>query len=78
LRAQIRGGKTLLLVTHHLHEIPPEVECVVLLREGRIVADGRKDSLMTDDNMSALFDRSMTLVRAHGWYQAVPAPLPSS
>lgn len=78
LRAQIRGGKTVLLVTHHLHEIPPEIERLVLLREGQIVADGRKDSLLTDDNLSTLFDRPMTLVRAHGWYQAVPAPLSST
>lgn len=72
LRAQIQKGKTVLLVTHHLHEIPPEIERLVLLKEGKIMADGQKASLMTDRNLSRLFDRPVTLVHAHGWYQAVP------
>jgi len=72
LRAQIRKGKTVLLVTHHLHEIPPQIERIVLLKEGRIVADGHKTALMTDANISQLFDRPLTLVHANGWYQALP------
>ncbi len=73
LRAQIRKGKTVLLVTHHLHEIPPEIERVVLLKGGEIVADGAKANLLTDVNLSRLFDQPVTLVRANGWYQALPA-----
>lgn len=73
LRAQIRKGKTVLLVTHHLHEIPPEIERVVLLKEGKIVADGQKAKMMTDRNFSRLFDRPVALIQANGWYQAFPA-----
>ena len=73
LRAQIRKGKTVLLVTHHLHEIPPEIERIVLLKEGQIVADGSKGHLLTDVNLSRLFEQPMTLVRANGWYQALPS-----
>lgn len=72
LRAQIRKGKTVLLVTHHLHEIPPEIERVVLLKEGKIVADGRKPDLLTDQRISSLFDCSVSLAQANGWYQALP------
>jgi iron complex transport system ATP-binding protein len=72
LRAQIRKGKTVLLVTHHLHEIPPEIERVVLLKEGNIVADGRKPDLLTDQRISSLFDCSVSLAQANGWYQALP------
>lgn len=72
LRAQIGRGKTILLVTHHLHEIPPEIERVVLLKEGEVVADGAKANLLTDVNLSRLFDQPVTLVRANGWYQALP------
>ncbi|MBS0159996.1 MAG: ATP-binding cassette domain-containing protein [Nitrospira sp.] len=72
LRAQIRKGKTILLVTHHLHEIPPEIERVVLLKDGEVVADGAKVNLLTDVNLSRLFDQPVTLVRANGWYQALP------
>jgi iron complex transport system ATP-binding protein len=72
LRAQIAKGKTVLLVTHHLHEIPPDIDRVVLLKEGRILADGPKSALLTNERVSRLFDCNMTLVQAHGWYQALP------
>ena len=72
LRAQIHKGKTVLLVTHHVHEIPPEVERVVLLKGGNILADGPKSGLLTDQRISNLFDCSTKLVHANGWYQALP------
>jgi len=72
LRAQIRKGKTVLLVTHHVHEIPPEIERVVLLKDGKIVADGRKSHMLTDQHISNLFDCPVKLVRANSWYQALP------
>jgi len=72
LRAQIRKGKTVLLVTHHLHEIPPEMDRVVLLKGGNILADGIKSQLLTDERMSELFDCPIKLVQANGWYQALP------
>jgi iron complex transport system ATP-binding protein len=73
LRAQIQKGKTVLLVTHHAHEIPPEIERVVLLKEGKIVADGPKATLLTDQHISDLFDCPTKLAQANGWYQALPS-----
>ena len=72
VRAHIRKGKTLLLVTHHIHEIPPEVERVVLLKQGNILQDGDKRSVLTEDNLRELFDCSVTLAEANGWYQVLP------
>jgi iron complex transport system ATP-binding protein len=72
LRVQIAKGKTVLLVTHHLHEIPPEVDRVVFLKEGKILADGQKSALLTNDHVTKLFESKMTLVHAKGWYQALP------
>ena len=72
LRAQIAKGKTVLLVTHHLHEIPPEIDRVIFLKEGKILADGQKSALLTNDHVSTLFESKMTLVQAKGWYQALP------
>ncbi|MCP9449668.1 MAG: ribonuclease HI [Nitrospira sp.] len=72
LRGQIRKGKTVLLVTHHLHEIPPEIDRVVLLKEGTIIADGAKSDLLTDRQISDLFDYPVKLIQADGWYQALP------
>ena len=72
VRAQIRKGKTVVLVTHHLHEIPPEIERVIFLKGGQIYADGLKSALLTNDHLSTLFDRRIVLAQANGWYQALP------
>jgi len=72
VRTHMRKGKTLLLVTHHIHEIPPEVERVVLLKQGKIILDGEKRSVLTDANLNVLFDCPVALAQANGWYQALP------
>jgi iron complex transport system ATP-binding protein len=68
----IRSGKTVLLVTHHIHEIPPEIARVVLLKDGRIVADGPKPDVLTGRNLSSLFETPIELVQKNGFYQAIP------
>jgi iron complex transport system ATP-binding protein len=72
VRAYMEKGKTVLLVTHHIHEIPPEVERVVLLKQGKILQDGEKRAVLTEANLSQLFDCSVSLAQANGWYQALP------
>ena len=53
-------------------KIPPEVSRIVLLKEGKIIADGEKSAICTDANLSLLFDTSVHLVQANGYYQAMP------
>ena len=72
IRQLMQAGKTLALVTHHIHEIPPEVSRVVLLKQGKIFADGEKESILTNANLSALFDTPIELVQTNGFYQALP------
>lgn len=72
VRTYIRKGKTLLLVTHHIHEIPPEIERVVLLKQGRSLHDGDKCAVLTETNLSVLFNCPVALAQANGWYQALP------
>jgi iron complex transport system ATP-binding protein len=72
VRAHMGKGKTLLLVTHHIHEIPPEVQRVVLLKQGKILLDGEKRTVLTEANLSMLFDCPVALAQANGWYQALP------
>lgn len=72
VRSLIRAGKTVILVTHHIHEIPPEVSRVVLLKEGEVIADGEKARVLSSATLSALFDTSIQLVQANGFYQALP------
>lgn len=72
MRNLMRDGKTLILVTHHIHEIPPEVSRVVLLKGGEVLADGDKPEILTDKNLSTLFDTPIELARVNGFYQAMP------
>ena len=72
VRRSMRQDKTVLLVTHHIHEIPPEVERVMMLQAGTVLRDGKKQDVLTDANLFHLFGRPMMLVTAHGWYQALP------
>lgn len=72
IRAWMRAGKTIILVTHHIHEIPPEIRRVVLLDAGRVVADGPTPDVLTSYNLSSLFRTPLQVVRANGFYQVVP------
>jgi iron complex transport system ATP-binding protein len=72
VRGLMRDGKTVILVTHHIHEIPPEVSRVVLLKDGEVGADGEKAEILTKENLSNLFDTPIELVQVNGFYQAVP------
>jgi iron complex transport system ATP-binding protein len=56
------------LVTHHAADIIPEIERVVLMREGAIAADGPKEKVLTEENMSALFGFKVEIIRRDGYY----------
>lgn len=73
MRGLMRKGTTLLLATHHLHEIPAEIDRVVLLKKGRIFADGTRASVLTSDTLSRLYDVPIKLVQLNGCLQAFPA-----
>jgi iron complex transport system ATP-binding protein len=64
--AQSRVG--IVLVTHHTADIIPEIERVVLMREGRVVADGRKEELLVEDRMAWLFGCPVEIGRRDGYY----------
>jgi iron complex transport system ATP-binding protein len=68
MRELARGGLGVLLVTHHVSEIIPEIERVVLLREGRIVTDGPKAQVLTADRLSGLFGVPVRLIRSDGYF----------
>jgi len=55
MRELARSGLGILLVTHHVSEIIPEIERVVLLRDGRILADGSKFAVLTEEHLANLF-----------------------
>ncbi|WP_438952373.1 ABC transporter ATP-binding protein [Porticoccus sp.] len=73
IRQLAKKGKTILLATHHIHEIPPEIQRVVFMANGEIVADGAKEQLLTDSRLSELFAMPLKVTSSQGFYQVLPA-----
>ncbi|KAF1689347.1 ABC transporter ATP-binding protein [Pseudoxanthomonas koreensis] len=61
-----RQGVTLLLVTHHIEEIVAEIERVVVLQAGRILADGPRRAVLTDEILSQAFGGPVRVWRESG------------
>ena len=68
VRAVARQGTTILLVTHHIDEIIPEIDRVVLLRRGRIDRDGAKSEVLTAEALSHAFDAPLSVEEAGGYF----------
>lgn len=75
VREIARGGTTLVLITHHIEEIVPEIARVVLLREGRIAAAGSKQTVLTAEHLSTLFGAAIAVDEAEGYYYARPGAM---
>jgi iron complex transport system ATP-binding protein len=67
LRRLAREGTGLVLVTHHLGDILPEIERVILMRAGRIVGDGAREELLTETRLSELFHAPVRIGRDEEW-----------
>jgi len=65
---KIAAHRTIILVTHHLEEIFEEVSHVVLIKEGRILAQGKKDELLSDTLLSEVFDLPLHVKCEKGRY----------
>src|SRR5713226_2112985 len=68
MRELAQSGLGILLVTHHVSEIIPEIDRVILLREGRILADGAKSSVLTEAHLADLFGAAVRLGRHDGYF----------
>ncbi|HXR33735.1 MAG TPA: ATP-binding cassette domain-containing protein [Verrucomicrobiae bacterium] len=62
------AGLGIVLVTHHVPEIIPEIERVVLLERGRVLADGPKEKVLTSERLSALFGAQVRVYREDGYF----------
>jgi iron complex transport system ATP-binding protein len=72
VRRLARAGTTIILITHHIEEIVPEIERIVLLRDGRILADGSRADNLTADRLTDVFAHPVALERAGGYHYARP------
>lgn len=72
IRELSASGHNIVLVTHHLNEIPPEVERVIVLREGKVVADGNKADVLQAGLLSEVYGTAIRVVELDGYFLAYP------
>jgi iron complex transport system ATP-binding protein len=70
MRTLARQGTTIILITHQVADIVPEMKRVLMMREGRIVADGRREELLTEGRLGELFGTEVRLMERAGFYHA--------
>ena len=68
VRDVARQGTTILLVTHYVEEIIPEIDRVVLLERGRIAFDGSKREVLTGPRLSQIFAGALVVHEAAGYF----------
>lgn len=68
LRRITNKGKSIVMITHNLSDIIPEIQRVVLIRNGRIVQDGEKDRILTAESLSAFFGVKLEVVKRDGYF----------
>jgi iron complex transport system ATP-binding protein len=74
LREMLHGlaenGTAIMLITHHIADILPEMQRIVMMREGRITEDGTKKDLLTEAKLSGLFGREIVMSEREGYWNA--------
>jgi iron complex transport system ATP-binding protein len=63
-----RSGIGIVMVTHHLSDLIPEIERVILMSKGSIVADGSTREVLTAPRLSELFGCPLELLERNGYY----------
>lgn len=63
-------GCSIVMVTHHLNEIPPEIERVIILKHGRVALDGEKSKVLTGEILSEIYEMSIDVVEVKGQFLA--------
>jgi iron complex transport system ATP-binding protein len=69
MRTLANSGIGIVLVTHELGDIIPEIDRVVLMSQGRIVADGHKNDILQNERLAAVFGVPVEIARRDGYYQ---------
>lgn len=70
LKSLADKGKTLVLITHELSEIIEEIGRVIIMKDGRIIAEGPKEELLTEEILAEAYGRRVYVDRRDGLYSA--------
>ena len=72
LRRLLVSGRTLIWVTHHPGEIPPEIQRVILLKDGMLFADGPRQKVLNARTLGELYETNIRVRHTHGWCDVRP------
>ena len=70
------AAPVLVLVTHHVEEVPEGITHAMLMRRGTVLASGPVDEVFTDRNLSVCFGVPLTVERRSARWMAFAAPQP--
>lgn len=70
VRVIAQSGMSVMLVTHHLADIIPEIDRVILIKKGRVVDDGPKEQLLTSERLTDLFGVPIEVTRRGDFFHA--------
>lgn len=72
IRQLAAAGRNIVLVTHLLNEIPPDIDRVILLKNGAVLADGPKSTVLTEETLRDAYDTDVRVTQVGGYYLASP------
>ncbi|MGD1822178.1 MAG: ABC transporter ATP-binding protein [Pleomorphochaeta sp.] len=70
LENAINNGKTIIMITHELSQILPEIQTIILMKDGQIYKKGNKEDLLNEDVLSKLYDQRVYVAKKNGIYSA--------
>ncbi|EIK97253.1 ABC transporter ATPase [Pseudomonas sp. M47T1] len=69
MREFCHNDRAMIITTHHIDEIIPEIDRVVLIKQGQVVADGPKAEVLTSEQLSQLYQTQLQVSEHDGWYR---------
>ncbi|WP_455923149.1 ABC transporter ATP-binding protein [Pseudomonas putida] len=69
MRDFCHDDRAMIITTHHIDEIIPEIERVILISQGLVVADGPKAQVLTSERLSELYRTPLQVSEQDGWYR---------
>lgn len=72
MRELCQKGTTLLVITHQIETILPEMRRILFVSQGRVCADGTPEQLLQDDTLSNLFNTPLRVLEHNGFRQVLP------
>lgn len=71
MRDLVAAGKSIVLVTHYPEDIIPEINRVVMIKDGKLFGDAPKEKALTSECVSELFGVPLRILSQDGYYSLV-------